>query len=46
MIEKEIVSRFFFEKGRIKVGLRNDKEIEEAVKLLGDSAKYEAILKG
>jgi carboxyl-terminal processing protease len=46
MIEKEIVSRFFFEKGRVQVGLRNDPEIKEAVKLFGDKAKYDAILKG
>lgn len=46
MIEKEIVSRFFYEKGRIKIGLRNDPEIKEAVKLFGDRARYEALLKG
>lgn len=46
LIEKEIVSRFFYEKGRIKIGLRNDPEIREAVKLFGDQAKYEALLKG
>lgn len=46
MIEKEIVSRFFYEKGRVQVGLRNDPEIKEAVKLFGDKTKYDAILKG
>lgn len=46
MIEKEIVSRFFFEKGRIKIGLRNDLEIKEAIKLFGDRARYDSILKG
>ena len=46
MIEKEIVSRFFYEKGRIKIGLRNDQEIEEAVNLFGEMGKYEALLKG
>jgi carboxyl-terminal processing protease len=46
MIEKEIVSRFFYEKGRIQMGLRNDLEIKEAIKLFGDRAKYDAILKG
>jgi carboxyl-terminal processing protease len=46
MIEKEIVSRFFYEKGRIQMGLRNDLEIKEAIKLFGDKAKYDAILKG
>ncbi|MCC6726361.1 MAG: S41 family peptidase [Saprospiraceae bacterium] len=46
MIEKEIVSRFFYEKGRIQMGLRNDAEIKEAIKLFGDKAKYDSILKG
>lgn len=46
MIEKEILSRFLYEKGRIKVGLRNDLEIKEAVKLFDDKAKYDALLKG
>ncbi len=46
MIEKEIVSRYFYEKGRIKVGLRNDQEIKEAVKLFGDKARYDSLLKG
>ncbi len=46
MIEKEIVSRFFYEKGRIQIGLRNDLEIKEAVKLFGDRARYDSILKG
>lgn len=46
MIEKEIVSRYFHEKGRIKVGLRNDLEIKEAIKLFDDKAKYDALLKG
>ncbi|MBK9015630.1 MAG: S41 family peptidase [Saprospiraceae bacterium] len=46
MIEKEIVSRAFYEKGRIQMGLRNDLEIKEAIKLFGDKAKYDGILKG
>jgi len=46
MIEKEIVSRAFFEKGRIQIGLRNDLEIKEAIKLFNDRAKYDALLKG
>ena len=46
LIEKEIVSRYLYVKGRIEVGLRNDKEIEEALKLFGDPARYESLLKG
>jgi carboxyl-terminal processing protease len=46
LLEKEIISRYFFEKGRIKVGLRNDVEIQEAIKLFGDKARFEKLLKG
>ena len=45
MIEKEIVGRFYYQKGRIQIGLRNDKEIEEAVKLMNDKARYASLLK-
>ncbi len=46
MIEKEIVSRYLYEKGRVQIGLRNDKEIKEAMDLFNDKAKYDSILKG
>lgn len=44
LIEKEIASRFFYEKGRIEIGLRNDAEIEEALNLFADPARYDKIL--
>ena len=46
LIEKEISSRFYYQEGKIKMGLRNDAEIEEAVKLLNDRAKYQSLLEG
>ena len=46
MIEKEIVSRNLYEKGRIQIGLRNDKEIQEALSLFSNVARYDRILKG
>ncbi|MEO1258238.1 MAG: S41 family peptidase [Bacteroidota bacterium] len=45
MIEKEIVSRSLYERGRIQIGLRNDKEIQESLSLFNDQARYEKILK-
>jgi len=45
LIEKEIASRFLYEKGKIKMGLRNDEEIKEAIDLLHDGAKYNSLLK-
>ncbi len=46
MIEKEIASRYYFQNGKIKIGLRNDLEIKEAINLINDPAKYNSILKG
>ena len=34
-----------YEQGKIKMGLRNDVEIKEAIELLGNKAKYESLLK-
>ncbi len=44
-IERQVVARFYFEKGQIKIGLRNDKEISEAIKLLDDQTRYKSLLK-
>lgn len=44
LIEKEIASRYYYQRGKIKMGLRNDKEIEDAVALLEDTARYREIL--
>lgn len=46
LIEKEISSRYYYEKGKIQMGLRNDKEIDEAIKLLKDVPRYQKILSG
>ncbi len=44
-IERAIISRYYYEKGKIKIGLRNDIEIQEAIKVLDDPARYKALLK-
>ena len=44
LIEKEIASRYYFQKGRIQLGLRNDKEIKEAVAIINDGGRYEELL--
>ena len=44
IIEKEIASRYFFQKGKIEVGLKNDVEIKEAIKLLNTPTEYNKIL--
>lgn len=43
-IEEEIVSRYYFQRGKVKKRLKNDPEVAEAVKLLNDKAKYESYL--
>ena len=45
ILEKEIANRYFFEKGKIQIMLRNDPEVQEAIKLLLDTNKYNKILK-
>ena len=46
LIEKEIAARYHYQEGRIKMGLRNDKEIDEAIAVLTDSARYQKVLSG
>ena len=43
-IENEIIARYYFEKGMIKINLRNNSEIQDAIKLLDDSNKYKNLL--
>lgn len=45
-LENEIVSRYYFQKGRIEHFNRYDKDIEQAVKILDDKKLYQAILNG
>ena len=44
LIEKEVASRYYYRNGRIQIGLRNDREIEEAVSLLKDATRYRELL--
>ncbi len=46
LIEKEIISRYYYAEGEIKMGLRKDQEIKEAIAVLNDTTKYNALLKG
>lgn len=44
-IERAIIARYYYEKGKIKIGLRNDLEIQEAIKVLDDPTRYKSLLK-
>ncbi len=46
LLEKEIAAMYYYEKGKIEIGLRNDAEIQEALKIFDDKPRYEGILKG
>ena len=44
-IQEDISSRFFFQKGKAYQKLADDYEIDEAINILTDEAKYKSILK-
>jgi len=44
LIAKDIVTRYYFQKGKIINGIQNDEEVKEAIKLLGDAAEYKKLL--
>ncbi len=46
MLKVEIVSRYYYQKGKIESSLVNDPEIAEAVKLINDKELYDSILDG
>jgi carboxyl-terminal processing protease len=43
-IEEEIVSRYYFEKGKIQLRLKRDKDVQEALKLFTDPDKFKKML--
>jgi carboxyl-terminal processing protease len=46
ILESEIVSRYYFQKGRLEASFRTDADIKEAIKTLTEKNLYAAILKG
>ena len=45
ILTAEIMSRYYYQKGRIRAGLNFDDEVEKAVEVLQDSEQYNNILK-
>lgn len=43
-IEEEIVGRIYFQGGKVRKRLKNDPEVEEAIKILRDPERYRAVL--
>ena len=46
MLENQIVSRYYLEKGMQEAGFKHDKEVQAAVKVLNNPDEYAKILKG
>jgi|APIni6443716594_1056825.scaffolds.fasta_scaffold04180_2 carboxyl-terminal processing protease len=46
ILQQEIVSRYYYQKGRIESTLSNDPELNSAIKVLNNSADYTSILDG
>lgn len=46
LLRDEIVSRYFYQKGRIISGLRNDPQLDKAIELLKEPATVSSILEG
>ena len=44
LLEDEIVFRYFYQSGRLEAGIKYDKEITEALKIVGDVQKTQQIL--
>lgn len=44
LIEKEIASRYYYQKGKIEVGLKNDPEIKESLRLFSNPAEYKKLI--
>jgi carboxyl-terminal processing protease len=46
LIQQEIVSRYYYQKGRIEESLETDPDISRAIQLFNDSQTYSGILDG
>ena len=46
VLKMEIVSRYYYQEGKIRASLDNDPEVERAIKILEDPATYNSILDG
>jgi len=46
LLEEEIISRYYYQQGRIAVALKNDGELAKAIELLRNTSGYVGILNG
>lgn len=45
LLEREIASRYYFERGAVETSFKNDKEIKAAIDVMHNQAEYKRILK-
>jgi len=45
LLQREIASRYYYERGRVEVGLANDSEVKKAIELIKSTGKFKEILK-
>lgn len=46
LLKLEIISRYYYQRGKVISNLKDDQELKEAIGLLSDTEKYSAILSG
>jgi carboxyl-terminal processing protease len=46
LLKLEIVTRYYYQKGKVAASLKNDKDIAEASRIIGDQPLYSSILAG
>jgi carboxyl-terminal processing protease len=46
MLRIEIISRYYYQKGKVIASLENDKEVDEAIRILSNPALYKTVLTG
>jgi carboxyl-terminal processing protease len=46
LLKLEIVSRYYYQKGRIEASLSTDKDLQQSIKVINDQPTYTAILDG
>ena len=46
LLEEEIASRYYFQKGRIEAALAHDLELKKALEVLSNTTLYSGILNG
>ncbi|TAL60078.1 MAG: S41 family peptidase [Bacteroidetes bacterium] len=46
LLEEEIASRYFYQRGRLESSLRDDNELKESIRVIHDEQLYKSILSG